>query len=148
MFTSYTDRAFVATHRGDHNPPRVAIQLGSLRLLRILFEDIGQVPVSALRFSARHFSFSDHEEMIAECARSEGRGDMLPASAAIWLATFTDPGIERHCGSSRNWRHSSSISPRIEGRVRRKRGGCRTEEIQERIDACKWGGTSDSVQRN
>ena len=42
-------------------------------MLGIFLEDPGQVPASALRFAARQLSLSDHEELITEYARSEGR---------------------------------------------------------------------------
>ena len=89
-----TDRAFVATLRGDHNRLGVAVQLGSLRMLGIFLEDPGQVPASALRFTARQLSLPEPEELIAEYARSEGRWRHAPRIRQQYgYRTFTDPGV-------------------------------------------------------
>nr|WP_105386452.1 DUF4158 domain-containing protein [Neorhizobium alkalisoli] len=76
-------RAFVATHRGNHNRLGVAVQLGSLRMLGIFLEDPREVPDTALRFTARQLSLPGHEELIAEYARSEGRWRHAPEFASV-----------------------------------------------------------------
>ncbi|NKD56107.1 MULTISPECIES: DUF4158 domain-containing protein [unclassified Haematospirillum] len=89
-----TDRTFVATLRGDHNRLGVAVQLGSLRMLGIFLEDPGQVPASALRFTARQLSLPEPEELIAEYAHSEGRWRHAPRIRQQYgYRTFTDPGV-------------------------------------------------------
>lgn len=88
------DRGFVATHRGDHNRLGVAVQLGSLRMLGAFLEDPGQVPGTALSFTARQLSLSGPESLIAEYTRSEGRWRHAPRIREHYgYRTYTDPGV-------------------------------------------------------
>jgi hypothetical protein len=88
------DRAFVATHRGDHNRLGVAVQLGSLRMVGVFLEDPREVPDSALRFTAHQLSLPGHEELIAEYARSEGRWRHATRIRQRYgYQTYTDRGV-------------------------------------------------------
>ena len=77
------DRAFVGEHRGDHNRPGVAVQLGTLRLLGTLLEDVGQTPASVVRFA----------------------GDQLAVTGAAGL-------MKTYVASAGRWRHGPRIRDR------------------------------------
>lgn len=67
------DRAFIGRHRGDHNRLGVAVQLGSLRLLGTLLEDLSHIPASVARFAGEQLAIADTTGLMARYCASEGR---------------------------------------------------------------------------
>lgn len=88
------DRAFVAEHRGDHNRLGVAVQLGSLRLLGTLLEDVSQTPVAVARFAGDQLAMTGTARLMKTYVASVGRWRHGPRIRDRYgYRQFTDFGV-------------------------------------------------------
>ena len=88
------DRAFVGEHRGDHNRLGVAVQLGSLRLLGTLLEDLSQTPICVARFAGEQLAVTDTARLMEVYVASAGRWRHGPRIRDRYgYRQFTDFGI-------------------------------------------------------
>lgn len=88
------DRAFIGTHRGDHNRLGVAVQLGSLRLLGAFLEDPSQIPASVARFAGAQLAIDGTAELMARYCASKGRWRHGPRIRDHYgYCGFSDPGV-------------------------------------------------------
>lgn len=88
------DRAFIGRHRGDHNRLGVAVQLGSLRLLGTLLEDLSHIPASVARFAGEQLAIADTTGLMARYCASEGRWRHGPRIRDHYgYRLFSDAGV-------------------------------------------------------
>lgn len=88
------DRAFVSEHRGEHNRLGVAVQLGSLRLLGTLLEDMSQTPASVARFAGDQLAITGTAGLMRTYIASEGRWRHGPRIRDRYgYRQFTDFGV-------------------------------------------------------
>lgn len=88
------DRAFIGTHRGDHNRLGVAVQFGSLRLLGTFLEDSAQVPASVARLASDQLKIFGAADLMARYCASEGRWRHGPRIRDHYgYRVFSDPGV-------------------------------------------------------
>ena len=88
------DRAFVGEHRGDHNRLGVAVQLGSLRLLGTLLEDVSQTPVAVARFAGDQLAMTGTTRLMKTYVASAGRWRHGPRIRDRYgYRQFTDFGV-------------------------------------------------------
>ena len=67
------DRSFVGEHRSDHNRLGVTVQLGSLRLLGTLLEDVGVDPASVARFAGSQLAITGTAGLMRAYVANAGR---------------------------------------------------------------------------
>ncbi len=88
------DRAFIGSHRGDHNRLGVAVQLGSLRLLGTFLEDPALTPASVIRFAGDQLAISATTEQMARYCATKGRWRHGPRIRDHYgYRVFSDPGV-------------------------------------------------------
>lgn len=98
FYLSDSDRAIIASHRGDHNRLGFALQLVTLRFLGLFLSDPLAVPMGAVEYVAKQLSLTDVSCLprYAERAPTEAGSIRWRFAAASAITIGATPVVDLH----------------------------------------------------